>query len=463
MPEISFTLFLDTRADHRSGKLDNCGIHTVEGQQQIIPWMRDYIGQKLLLQMNEVHVRTSYSEKLDTVFEFSTESFQERFNGSGPFEIRVFTMAGLHYYQPIKFRIPEAGFDVDHVFVRRKLLKYLFEHLSVAMKTPMSLLEFRNDTQPLCGETNTLEDLRRLQHQRIDDPAVITVIRKKEVVLRVQGTESSLQTVLYVPNPSSVCGVLDEAATRYGHCLEAYNVNLNFRPFEIEDNRTLTIGQLAPHGQHTHPIISMTLLTPAQLEAQLAKSKIVHQSRKRTLAMTEQEQRVAVTKEDEERMTHAAVVDHLQTSLNRALNKEKLANRVNHRNTTRLKMQCKSNAMEVSQSEAKCRRLEQEIQKAASLATAAEPVASEAEPVAASAKKFDPWAPFRCPITTRVMVDPVQCLGSGHTYERSAISEWFGNHNTDPMTNQAVCSRRLTPNHAFKAAIAYMQENFEEE
>jgi hypothetical protein len=461
MPEISFTLFLDTRADHHSGRLDNCGTKTVEGHQQIIPWIRDFIGQKLLLQMNEVHIRTSYDQNLDTVFESSTESFQERFHGSGPFAIYVFTMAGLHYYQPIKFRIPEAGFDVDHIFARRRLLKHLFEHLSIAVKTPTSLLEFKNDTQPLCGETNTLEDLRGFQHTRIDHPVVITVIRKKEVVLRVQGTESSLQTVLCAPNPSSVCGVLEEAATRYGHCLEAYDVKLNFRPFEIEDNRTLTIGQLAPRRQNLHPIITMTLLTPAQLEAQLAKSKIADQCRKRTLAMTEQEQRVAVAKEDEERMTHAAVVDHLQTSLKRALKREKLANRDNHRNTTRLKMQCKSYAVEVSQSEAKCRRLEQEIQKAASLATAAEPVASEAEPVAApvvKVKHMETPLSYFCPISYDIMTDPVMLVQTGRTYEREKIEEWLMRKNTDPMTNEHLNNNTLVPNRTLKQAIAEWSE-----
>jgi hypothetical protein len=55
--------------------------------------------------------------------------------------------------------------------------------------------------------------------------------------------------------------VLEEAATRYGHCLEAYDLKLDSSPFDIERNRALTIGRLGPHGQHKLPIISMTLLT----------------------------------------------------------------------------------------------------------------------------------------------------------------------------------------------------------
>jgi len=34
------------------------------------------------------------------------------------------------------------------------------------------------------------------------------------------------------------------------------------------------------------------------------------------------------------------------------------------------------------------------------------------------------------------MVDPVICTGDGHTYEREAISNWFKEHNTSPMSGE---------------------------
>lgn len=44
---------------------------------------------------------------------------------------------------------------------------------------------------------------------------------------------------------------------------------------------------------------------------------------------------------------------------------------------------------------------------------------------------------FICPITHNIMSDPVIC-NDGHSYERSAISQWFARHQTSPMTNQVV-------------------------
>jgi hypothetical protein len=70
----------------------------------------------------------------------------------------------------------------------------------------------------------------------------------------------------------------------------------------------MTIGRLGSHDEYKIPIISMTLLTPAKLEEKLVKTKIAEQCRKRKLAMTEKKQCVAVAKEDEERMIHAAIV-----------------------------------------------------------------------------------------------------------------------------------------------------------
>ena len=59
---------------------------------------------------------------------------------------------------------------------------------------------------------------------------------------------------------------------------------------------------------------------------------------------------------------------------------------------------------------------------------------------------------FLCPITATLMTDPV--LGSdGHTYERSAITEWLTHHQTSPITRETMTIANLKPNYALKAMI----------
>jgi hypothetical protein len=65
---------------------------------------------------------------------------------------------------------------------------------------------------------------------------------------------------------------------------------------------------------------------------------------------------------------------------------------------------------------------------------------------------------YRCSITHDVMVDPV-IASDGHTYERTAIESWIKKTARSPMTQEALTSRRLTPNHFVKALIhAYMEK-----
>jgi len=60
---------------------------------------------------------------------------------------------------------------------------------------------------------------------------------------------------------------------------------------------------------------------------------------------------------------------------------------------------------------------------------------------------------FLCPITRRIMVDPVTTSG-GHTYEWSAISRWFREgKNRDPATGLGLNNNILYPNHALRSAI----------
>jgi hypothetical protein len=44
---------------------------------------------------------------------------------------------------------------------------------------------------------------------------------------------------------------------------------------------------------------------------------------------------------------------------------------------------------------------------------------------------------FRCKIMHTLMDDPV-VVATGHTYERSAIEQWFKTHSTDPMTSECL-------------------------
>ena len=56
---------------------------------------------------------------------------------------------------------------------------------------------------------------------------------------------------------------------------------------------------------------------------------------------------------------------------------------------------------------------------------------------------------LRCPITRELLKDPV-VAADGHTYERSAILQWFTQSTRSPMTNIAVPSTTVYPNHALR-------------
>ena len=59
---------------------------------------------------------------------------------------------------------------------------------------------------------------------------------------------------------------------------------------------------------------------------------------------------------------------------------------------------------------------------------------------------------FVCPITQEVMRDPVS-TADGQSYEADAISAWLRTHDTSPVTNERLPSKRLTRNHALRNAI----------
>lgn len=59
---------------------------------------------------------------------------------------------------------------------------------------------------------------------------------------------------------------------------------------------------------------------------------------------------------------------------------------------------------------------------------------------------------FCCPLTNKLMVDPV-VAADGFTYERSAIEGWLAQNNKSPMTKQLLLHRDLVPNLTMRAAI----------
>jgi hypothetical protein len=63
-----------------------------------------------------------------------------------------------------------------------------------------------------------------------------------------------------------------------------------------------------------------------------------------------------------------------------------------------------------------------------------------------------------CPITLRLMEDPVSTV-KGKTYERTAIENWFGAHDTDPITNEPLRDKRLIPNDLARSLIDEFKRN----
>jgi len=61
----------------------------------------------------------------------------------------------------------------------------------------------------------------------------------------------------------------------------------------------------------------------------------------------------------------------------------------------------------------------------------------------------------RCPLTNRVMRDPVILIGTGCNFERDAITAHLRHSGTDPMTGRQLTldEQRLVQNPAFLAMI----------
>jgi hypothetical protein len=59
---------------------------------------------------------------------------------------------------------------------------------------------------------------------------------------------------------------------------------------------------------------------------------------------------------------------------------------------------------------------------------------------------------FKCPISLEIMQDPV-LADDGFSYERAKIEEWLLTHDTSPMTNQVLSSKKLIPNRTLRNII----------
>jgi len=64
-----------------------------------------------------------------------------------------------------------------------------------------------------------------------------------------------------------------------------------------------------------------------------------------------------------------------------------------------------------------------------------------------------------CPLTQTLLVDPVSTM-AGMTYSRSAIARWLREHDTDPLTNMTMTSRKLIPNFTVRVALTEWRETF---
>ena len=74
------------------------------------------------------------------------------------------------------------------------------------------------------------------------------------------------------------------------------------------------------------------------------------------------------------------------------------------------------------------------------------------------AEKAKPPQDFFCPVTSEIMLDPVETAG-GETFERAAIENWFRQGNiTSPITKAKLASSTLTPNKSLKRSISKFLE-----
>ena len=66
---------------------------------------------------------------------------------------------------------------------------------------------------------------------------------------------------------------------------------------------------------------------------------------------------------------------------------------------------------------------------------------------------------YKCPLTGKIMMDPVVLSGDNYTYERTAIAEYLKAHTTSPKTGKPLASMDLTENNTIRELIdQHLQE-----
>ena len=67
--------------------------------------------------------------------------------------------------------------------------------------------------------------------------------------------------------------------------------------------------------------------------------------------------------------------------------------------------------------------------------------------------EYDVGISFTCPITKEILVDPCILVDTGITYEETAIKRWLKDHNTCPMSNTQLYSKKTIKNKILETLI----------
>jgi hypothetical protein len=74
------------------------------------------------------------------------------------------------------------------------------------------------------------------------------------------------------------------------------------------------------------------------------------------------------------------------------------------------------------------------------------------------AKGAEPYKDWVCPISFKLMTDPV-IAQDGYSYERTSIETWLTSHSTSPMDRSSIDDKRLYTNIALKTLIQEWKKN----
>ena len=71
----------------------------------------------------------------------------------------------------------------------------------------------------------------------------------------------------------------------------------------------------------------------------------------------------------------------------------------------------------------------------------------------------EPPDDYLCPISYKLMEEPIIVTQSGWTYERTEIEHWIKKNGTDPNTRQECTVNDLIPNRTLRDAIERWKED----